>query len=84
MARILAAIAVLITLQSPGKARDRLDVPPPVQDPKSVIVTGILMIVNGILVQEADRRNQSCVTYITGLDPRGFPLFRKACKVPEK
>ena len=83
MARILATIAVLIALQSPGKARDKLDVPPPAQDPKSVIVTGVLMIVNGFLVQEADRRNQNCVTYITGLNPDGFPLFHKACKVPE-
>jgi hypothetical protein len=57
--------------------------PPPTGDPKSTIVSGILMIVNGVIMAEADRRHQDCATFASGLDPRGFPMFRHACRIPD-
>ena len=55
----------------------------PTGDPKSTIISGILMVVNGFIMSEADRRHQACATFVTGLDQNNFPLFRQACRVPE-
>jgi hypothetical protein len=56
--------------------------PPPTGDSKSTIISGVLMIVNGFIMSEADRRHQACATFVTGLDRNGFPLFREVCRTP--
>jgi hypothetical protein len=43
----------------------------------------MLMIVNGVIMAEADRRHQDCATFVSGLDPQGFPIFRHACRIPD-
>jgi len=58
--------------------------PPPTGDAKSTIISGILMIVNGVIMSEADRRHQQCATFVTGLQQNGFPIFRQACRLPER
>jgi hypothetical protein len=39
------------------------------------------MIVNGAIMAEADRRHQECATFVSGLQPNGFPIFREACRI---
>ena len=58
--------------------------PPPTGDPKSTIISGLLMIVNGIIMSEADRRHQECATFVHGLDRNGFPIFREHCRLPRE
>jgi hypothetical protein len=57
-----------------------LAAPAPAADAKSTIVSGILMIVNGVIMSEADRRHQQCATFVAGLHRDGFPIFRQACR----
>ena len=66
--------------EPPDSAPPSFAAPPPTGDAKSTIVGGILMIVNGIIMSEADRRHQDCATFVTGLNPQGFPIFRHACR----
>ena len=54
--------------------------PPPAADAKSTIISGVLMIVNGVIMSEADRRHQPCATFVAGLQRDGFPIFRQACR----
>jgi hypothetical protein len=54
--------------------------PAPAGDAKSTIISGILMIVNGVIMSEADRRHQECATFVAGLQRDGFPIFRQACR----
>jgi hypothetical protein len=58
--------------------------PPPTGDPKSTIISGILMIVNGAIMAEADRRHQECATFVAGLNRNGFPIFRQACRIHDE
>jgi hypothetical protein len=58
--------------------------PPPTGDPQSTIISGILMIVNGVIMSEADRRHQECATFVTGLHQNGLPIFRQACRAGER
>jgi hypothetical protein len=85
MVRIIGLAVVLISLSKITLAADApaYVAPPPTGDPKSTIVSGILMIVNGVIMAEADRRHQDCATFVSGLDPRGFPMFRHACRIPD-
>ena len=85
MIRIIGLAVVLISLSKIALAADdpAYVAPPPTGDPKSTIVSGILMIVNGVIMAEADRRHQDCATFVAGLDPRGFPMFRHACRIPD-
>jgi hypothetical protein len=55
--------------------------PAPTGDARSTIISGILMIVNGVIMSEADRRHQQCATFVAGLQQNGFPIFRQACRV---
>ena len=84
MGRIIG-LAAIMSLSSVAVAADspRYVAPPPTGDPKSTIVSGILMIVNGVIMSEADRRHQECATFVTGLHQNGFPIFHQACRVPE-
>jgi hypothetical protein len=81
MIRIIGLAVVFISLSKIALAADApaYVAPPPTGDAKSTIVSGVLMIVNGVIMAEADRRHQDCAT----LDPRGFPIFRHACRIPE-
>jgi hypothetical protein len=85
MGRIVGVAVILSSLSTVAMATDSppYAAPPPTGDPKSTIISGILMIVNGFIMSEADRRHQACATFVTGLDRNGFPLFRQACRVPE-
>jgi hypothetical protein len=85
MIRIIGLAVVLISLSKITLAADdpAYVAPPPTGDAKSTIVSGILMIVNGVIMAEADRRHQDCATFVSGLDPRGFPMFRHACRIPD-
>jgi hypothetical protein len=85
MGRIIGVAAMLLSLSTVAMATDspRYVAPPPTGDPKSTIISGILMVVNGFIMSEADRRHQACATFVTGLDQNNFPLFRQACRVPE-
>jgi hypothetical protein len=79
-------VAVILSLLSGAAAAvepPRYVAPPPEGDSKSTVIRGILMIVNGIIMSEADRRHQPCATFVAGLDRNGFPLFRHACRAPE-
>ncbi len=58
--------------------------PPPTGDPKSTIISGILMIVNGVIMSEADRRHQERATFVTVLNQNGLPILRQACRAPER
>jgi hypothetical protein len=58
--------------------------PPPTGDAKSTIIGGILMIVNGAIMAEADRRHQECATFVAGLNHNGFPIFRQACRIHDE
>src|ERR1700682_2929392 len=84
---VLSLSAVAARAESPAAAAPappRYAAPPPMGDPKSTIISGILMIVNGVIMSEADRRHQDCATFVTGLQHNGFPIFRQACRVPER
>ena len=85
MIRIIALAVVLISLSKITLAADApaYVAPPPTGDPKSAIVSGILLIVNGVIMADADRRHQGCATFVSGLDPRGFPIFRHACRIQD-
>jgi hypothetical protein len=89
MGRIIGVAVVLLSLSTVANAENtatdspRYVAPPPTGDPQTTIIGGILMIVNGVIMSEADRRHQPCATFVTGLDRNGFPLFRQACRVPE-
>lgn len=85
MIRIIGLAVVLISLSKIALAADApaYVAPPPTGDAKSTIVSGMLMIVNGVIMAEADRRHQDCATFVSGLDPRGFPMFRHACRIPD-
>jgi hypothetical protein len=83
MIRIIALAVVLISLSKITLAADApaYVAPPPTGDPKSTIVSGIL--INGVIMAEADRRHQDCATFVSGLDPRGFPIFRHVCRIQD-
>ena len=86
MFRIVSIAVVLSSLSTIAMATEpppRYTTPPPGADAQSTIVAGFLMIVNGIIMQEADRRHQDCATYVTGLHRNGFPIFREACRTPQ-
>ncbi len=85
MRNIIGLAVLLVSLSKIALAAEApaYAAPPPTGDPKSTIVSGILMIVNGVIMAEADRRHQDCATFVAGLDPRGFPVFRYACRVPD-
>ncbi len=85
MARIISLAVILSVLSGAAMATEspRYAAPPPTGDAKSTIISGILMIVNGVIMSEADRRHQECATFVTGLHQNGFPIFRQACRVPE-
>jgi hypothetical protein len=79
----IAVIASLLSSAAMATEPPRYVAPPPGGDPQSTIVSGILMIVNGVIMSEADRRHRPCATFVTGLDRNGFPQFREACRVPQ-
>jgi hypothetical protein len=85
MTRIIGLAVALVSLSKIALAADApaYVAPAPTGDAKSTIVSGILMIVNGAIMAEADRRHRECATFVAGLDPRGFPIFRQACRMPE-
>jgi hypothetical protein len=85
MTRIIGLAVVLMSLSKIALAADApaYVAPPPTGDAKSTIVSGMLMIVNGVIMAEADRRHQDCATFVSGVDPRGFPIFRHACRIPD-
>jgi hypothetical protein len=85
MARIIGVAVILLSLSTAAMATDspRYVAPPPAGDSKSTIISGILMIVNGFIMAEADRRHQACATFVTGIDRNGLPHFRQACRLPE-
>jgi hypothetical protein len=85
MGRIIGVAVILLSLSGVALATDspRYVAPPPTGDPNSTIISGILMIVNGFIMSEADRRHQACATFVSGLDQNGFPHFRRACRLPE-
>ena len=68
----------------PDYAPPYVAAPPPTGDAKSTIISGILMVVNGVIMSEADRRHQQCATFVTGLQQNGFPIFRQACRTAER
>jgi hypothetical protein len=75
----LAQEAAPETLPAPYIAAPR-----PAADAKTTIISGILMIVNGVIMSEADRRHQQCATFVAGLQQDGFPIFRQACRSSER
>jgi hypothetical protein len=77
MIRIIGLAVVLISLSKITLAADdpAYVAPPPTGDPKSTIVSGILMIVNGIIMAEAGRRHQDCATLVSGWTRVGFRCF---------
>jgi hypothetical protein len=86
---VALAIAALTVTATTARAEDPgteaspppyVAAPAPTGDAKSTIVSGILMIVNGVIMSEADRRHQQCATFIAGLQRDGFPIFRQACR----
>ena len=82
----IASVAVIVTLLSSAAMAaetPRYVAPPPQGDSKSTVISGILMIVNGVIMSEADRRHQACATFVAGLDQNGFPLFRHACRTSQ-
>jgi hypothetical protein len=82
----IASIAVMASLLSSAASAaepPRYVAPPPQGDSKSTIISGILMVVNGFIMSEADRRHQPCATFVAGLDRNGFPLFRHACRASQ-
>jgi len=88
---IIAALCLTVTAaraEAPAATDDPstpyVAAPPPTGDAKSTIISGILMIVNGVIMSEADRRHQQCATFVTGLQQNGFPIFRQACRLPER
>jgi hypothetical protein len=88
---IIAALCLTVTAaraEAPAATDDPFTpyvaAPPPTGDAKSTIISGILMIVNGVIMSEADRRHQQCATFVTGLQQNGFPIFRQACRLPER
>ena len=84
--RAIPLLAIAFTVLSAVAAvagEQRYVAPPPTGDAKSTIISGILMIVNGAIMAEADRRHQECATFVSGLQPNGFPIFREACRVHE-
>jgi hypothetical protein len=85
MGRLVSIAVILSFWSSAAMATDppRYVAPPPTGDPKSTIISGVLMIVNGFIMSEADRRHQACATFVTGLDRNGFPLFREVCRTPQ-
>jgi hypothetical protein len=85
MGRIIGVAVILLSLSTAAMATDspRYVAPPPTGDSKSTIISGILMIVNGFIMAEADRRHQECATFVAGVDRNGFPHFRQACRLPE-
>jgi hypothetical protein len=86
--RAIPLLAIIFTvLSSVVAAADdaqRYVAPPPTGDPQSTIVSGILMIVNGVIMAEADRRHQECATFVSGLHQNGFPVFRHACRIRDE
>src|SRR3974377_1130804 len=81
--RTIPLLAITFTILSTVAAaadEQRYVAPPPTGDPKSTIISGILMIVNGAIMAEADRRHQECATFVSGLHQNGFPIFREACR----
>ena len=85
MASLISVAVVLLSLSTVALAEDAPSyvAPRPTGDAKSTIISGALMIVNGIIMSEADRRHSECATFVSGLDKQGFPLFRRLCRVPE-
>jgi hypothetical protein len=86
MIRIISIAGILSFLSTIALATEpppRYTTPTPGADPQSTIVAGFLMIVNGLIMQEADRRGQDCATYVTGLHRNGFPIFKEACRMPQ-
>ena len=88
---IIAALCLTVTAaraEAPAATDDPFTpyvaAPPPTGDAKSTIISGILMIVNGVIMSEADRRHQQCATFVTGLQQNGFPIFRQVCRLPER
>ena len=82
---LLAIIfTVLSTVAAAADDAQRYVAPPPTGDPQSTIVSGILMIVNGVIMAEADRRHQECATFVSGLHRNGFPIFRQACRIRDE
>jgi len=88
---IIAALCLTVTAaraEAPAATDDPFTpyvaAPTPTGDAKSTIISGILMIVNGVIMSEADRRHQQCATFVTGLQQNGFPIFRQACRLPER
>ena len=92
VAIISAALALTVTAASaetpaapaPDYPPPYVAAPPPTGDAKSTIIGGILMIVNGVIMSEADRRHQQCATFVTGLQQNGFPILRQACRTAER
>jgi hypothetical protein len=84
MASPISVAVVLLSLSTAALAEDSPPyvAPPPTGDAKSTIISGVLMIVNGVIMSEADRRHQECATFVSGLDKQGFPIFRHVCRVP--
>jgi hypothetical protein len=84
MGRFISLAVILSLWSGAAMAMDPLPhyAPPPTGDSKSTIISGVLMIVNGFIMSEADRRHQACATFVTGLDRNGFPLFREVCRTP--
>jgi hypothetical protein len=85
MASLISVAVVLLSLSTVALAEDAPSyvAPAPTGDAKSTIISGVLMIVNGVIMSEADRRHQECATFVSGLDQQGFPLFRRVCRVRE-
>ena len=79
-----AARAQPPSAEAPDASPPYIAAPAPAADPKSTILAGILMIVNGVIMSEADRRHQECATFVTGLHPNGLPIFRQVCLTPER
>jgi hypothetical protein len=86
MSRFISVAIILSLWSAAAMATEPLPryvAPPPIGDSKSTIISGVLMIVNGFIMSEADRRHQACATFVAGLDRNGFPLFREVCRMPQ-
>jgi hypothetical protein len=77
----IAALAAFISSAALAQEPPAYVAPPPPGDAKTTIISGVLMLVNGIIMQEADRRHQECATFVAGLNEDGFPIFRRVCRL---
>jgi hypothetical protein len=71
---------VLLISGALAQEAPRYPSPRPTQDPKENIIGGILLAINGLILQDANRRGAQCTTFIEGLSADGFPMFKRVCR----